>query len=222
MKGIIYHDNDWIAGVEYENTNNEYNDNEEADYEEEEEAADEEEENEDKEDNRHEMEDILHEPPNNNEDNWTIEDEDANFQAEDDNNEENEANNDNDSEIVIVFEPDNNDNDSEIEIVFEPDNDDNHDSDEDFEVEETKTIEDIIEESTEEPRRSNRAPKPREFLQPSMKGKTYIQTEAEVEYCQNLITHISPNPEQDEQYCPSNAILIAKKHRAPQTHWKWV
>ena len=107
-------------------------------------------------------------------------------------------------------EDNNNNYHSEIEIVFEPDNNDNHDSDKDFEVEETNTVEDIIEESTEEPSRSNRAPKPREFLQPSMKGKTYIQTEADIECCHNLITQISPNPEEDEQYCPSNAMLIAR------------
>ena len=57
----------------------------------------------------------------------------------------------------------------------------------------------------EEPqvRRSARAAKPVERLEPTMKGQSYL------EYCHNLTDQVHPNPIEDTEYTQDKAILIA-------------
>ena len=69
-------------------------------------------------------------------------------------------------------------------------------------------------------RRSTRATRPVEQLDPTMKGKSYLQEERttqetykddvmQLEYCHNLITQVHPNPIDDVKYAMLHAMLIA-------------
>ena len=64
-----------------------------------------------------------------------------------------------------------------------------------------------------EMRRSTREHRPVERLDPSMKGKSYLQSAKEgrkLEYCHNLITQSHPNDESYVEYEYGLAMLIAR------------
>ena len=72
-----------------------------------------------------------------------------------------------------------------------------------------------------EPRRSTRRSSPVTRLEPSMKGKSYLQESTqerglngsdirEIEYCHNLIAQVHPNPNEDVEYKNTHAMLIAR------------
>ena len=72
-----------------------------------------------------------------------------------------------------------------------------------------------------EPRRSTRRSSPVTRLEPSMKGKSYLQESTqergsngsdirEIEYCHNLIAQVHPIPNVDVEYKNAHAMLIAR------------
>ena len=79
--------------------------------------------------------------------------------------------------------------------------------------------EDDKSQASESTRRSTRETRPIERLEPSMSGKSYTQTQKKVifgdedvrlEYCHNLVMQTQPNENQNKEYTPADAMLMAR------------
>ena len=202
--GVIFHDADWLAGVDYEDE----------DEDECEENADEDEEYEDSEEQDIELEEAENIDPGEIDD--IIDDEanpnehqDAGVHQEDDGDHQESEENIGIKELSGE-EPGVPSEDSETsEPLDPPDNEsdagdvESGPSNLDAEQEEELMI--------SEPRRSTRQSSPVTRLEPSMKGKSYLQESTqerglngsdirEIEYCHNLIAQVHPNPNEDVEY----------------------
>ena len=212
--GVIFHDADWLAGVDYEDE----------DEDEREENADEDEEYENSEEQDIELEEAENIDPGEIDD--IIDDEanpnehqDAGVHQEDDGDHQESKENIGIEELSGVepgvpseesetYEPlDPPDNESDAGVV------ESGPSNLDAEQEEELMI--------SEPRRSTRRSSPVTRLEPSMKGKSYLQESTqergsngsdirEIEYCHNLIAQVHPNPNEDVEYKNTHAMLIAR------------
>ena len=212
--GVIFHDADWLAGVDYEDE----------DEDEREENADEDEEYEDSEEQDIELEEAKNIDPGEIDD--IIDDEanpnehqDAGVHQEDDGDHQ-ESEENIGIEELSGEEPGVPSEESETyEPLDPPDNEsdagdvESGPSNLDAEQEEELMI--------SEPRRSTRRSSPVTRLEPSMKGKSYLQESTqergsngsdirEIEYCHNLIAQVHHNPNEDVEYKNTHAMLIAR------------
>ena len=214
--GVIFHDADWLAGVDYED--------EDEDEDEREENADEDEEYEDSEEQDIELEeaenidpgeidDIMDNEanPNKHQDAGVHQEDDGDHQESEENigieelSREEPGVPSEDSETSEPLDPPDNESDAGV-VESGPSN-------LDAEQEEELMI--------SEPRRSTRRSSPVTRLEPSMKGKSYLQESTqergsngsdirEIEYCHNLIAQVHPNPNEDVEYKNTHAMLIAR------------
>ena len=209
--GVIFHDADWLAGVDYK------------DEDECEENADEDEEYEDSEEQDIELEEAKNIDPGEIDD--IIEDEanpnehqDAGEHQEDDGDHQESKENigieelsgeeprvPSESETYEPLDPPDNESDAG-DVESGPSN---LDAEQEEELMRSK------------PRRSTRQSSPVTRLKPSMTGKSYLQESmlakgsngndiCEIEYCHNLIAQVHPNPNEDVEYKNTHAMLIVR------------
>ena len=198
-QGQIYLDNDWIAGVDYD----EYEDEESPeDPEDEENPEDENDDNNgetDYEEEQQELAEILHEPP---EDNPNIDyEEEANEQEED--NEEQQESEDNEQQEVEV------------------DNEEQQESEHEEEEPETETE---VRRSTRTRKEVDRLNLNIHGILKTKKKVTFMNQDVESKH--NLYTQSSPIPHADVEYARDCALLIAKAmvdfyHKGTTNTWSF-
>ena len=207
--GVIFHDADWLVGVDYQDEGaDEHKEN-----------ADEDDEYKDNEEQDIELEEATSIDPGEIDD--IIEDEANPSEHQDDGDHQESEENTVIKELSSVAEPGVPSESETYEPLDPPDNESDtgavQSGPSNLDEEEQ---EDELEKS--EPRRSTRETNPVMRLEPSMTGKSYLQEKStqatgsdgsdicEIEYCHNLIAQVHPNQIKDVEYKIMHAMLITR------------